>query len=389
MKKPSVLSPIVFSVLALPALANGPFYGDPPDATHPWGIHDMNRPQPVRVEPGTFSSQDLPGQPPSDAIVLFGGKESDLEKWCEDKIEKGPAKWAVKDGVLHVVPGGGYIRTREEFDECQLHVEWSVPADIQGKGQGRGNSGVFLMGLVEVQVLDIYNNPSYPDGMASAIYGINPPMANAVRPSGQWQTYDIVFRKPVFRNGVEVDPGYVTVFVNGVLTQDHTPLEGKGGHRVRSKPMEFPEKGPIKLQDHNDPVRYRNIWLRPLPKRVVAGGEGSHMSEEATKARRAEAAREIRANAATLQGTARAVRLLESLSYEANEGAQTEAFKLATAFVNEVKTLAPEKLEDKKDEVLDYQQALAYLEKYKILQENALLSDLNALVKARNWKVKK
>jgi hypothetical protein len=253
----------LFSLLPLlalttPALAEGGFYGDPPDATHPWAIHDMNRPQPPRVEPGEN------GAPPSDAIILFSGKPEDIQKWKSDKPNGEPTKWEVVDGVLQCVPGSGYIRTVEEFGDCQLHVEWSAPSKVEGNSQGRGNSGVFLMGQVEVQVLDNHNNPTYADGFASSIYGINPPAANPLRAPGQWQSYDIIFRRPIFKDGQQIDPGYITVFVNGVLTQDHTPLEGGGGHKGRSKPRAFPEKGPFKIQDHGNPVRFRNIWVREL-----------------------------------------------------------------------------------------------------------------------------
>ncbi|MBK8092991.1 MAG: DUF1080 domain-containing protein [Verrucomicrobiaceae bacterium] len=270
--------PHLFCLLALthPALAEGGFYGDPPDATHPWAIHDMNRPQPPRVEPGENSA------PPSDAVILFSGKPEEISKWKSDKPTGEPTKWEVVDGVLQCVPGSGYIRSVEEFADCQLHIEWSAPSKVEGNSQGRGNSGVFLMGQVEVQVLDNHNNPTYPDGFASSIYGINPPAANPLRAPGQWQSYDIVFRRPIFKDGQQIDPGYITVFVNGVLTQDHTPLEGGGGHKGRSKPRAFPEKGPLKIQDHGNPVRFRNIWYRPLPKRAIEGGEilqderGSH-----------------------------------------------------------------------------------------------------------------
>ena len=214
------------------------FYGDAPDDHHPWAIHDHNRPQPKLVTPGTFSSPEQPGKPPSDAIVLFDG--SDLSKWEADEGEGVPTKWVIKDGAMECVPKSGFIRTREKFGDCQLHVEWAAPSKVEGHSQGRGNSGVFLMGLVEVQVLDNYDNPTYADGFAGAVYGVNPPFANALRPPGEWQVYDIVFRRPVYKNGQELDPGCVTVFENGVLVQDHTRLEGPTGHMARSKPGPFP-----------------------------------------------------------------------------------------------------------------------------------------------------
>lgn len=384
----SKLSTLTFSLFTTIALAEGGFYGDPPDKTHPWAIHDMNRPQPVRVEPGTFSSQDTPGAPPSDAIVLFGGKPEEIEKWISDKNGE-PTKWEVKEGVLQCVPGSGYIRTKEEFADCQLHIEWSAPSKVEGNSQGRGNSGVFLMGAVEVQVLDNYNNPSYPDGMASSIYGINPPMANPLRAPGEWQTYDIIFRRPIFKDGVEVDPGYITVFVNGVLTQDHTPLEGGGGHMRRSKPKAFPEKGPLKIQDHGNPVRFRNIWYRPLPKRFVDGGESSRMSEEATAAKRAEIAQGIREDAAKLEGNAKMLRLFESLCYAEN----AEAREFATAAVNDFATAAKavpsDKLESKKGEIMQVTKALRYLTQWQFLPADfAAKADLEAIIKAQDWEPK-
>jgi hypothetical protein len=381
---------LIFSVslLTTAALAEGGFYGDPPDATHPWAIHDMNRPQPVRVEPGTFSSQEVPGIPPSDAVVLFGGKAEDIEKWISDKNGE-PTKWVVKDGVLQCVPGSGYIRTKEEFSDCQLHIEWSAPSKVEGTSQGRGNSGVFLMGQVEVQVLDNYNNPSYPDGMASSIYGINPPMANPLRAPGEWQSYDIVFRRPIFKDGKEIDPGYITVFVNGVLTQDHTPLEGGGGHKKRSKPRAFPDQGPLKIQDHGNPVRFRNIWYRPLPKRFVDGGEYSRMSEEATATKRAEIAKSIREDAAKLEGNAKMLRLMESLCYADDAEAREFATAAVGDFAAAMKAVPADKIESKKGEILNVAKGLRYMTQFKFLPEDlAAKQDLEAIISERDWEPK-
>ena len=205
------------------AASAGPrFYGDPPDEHHPWAVHDGNRPQPKVVTPGAFSSPEQPGKPPSDAIVLFDG--TDFSKWQNDKGDA--PKWVIIDGVMQVTPGSGAIRTREQFGDCQLHVEWAAPREVKGDSQGRANSGVFLMNMLEIQVLDSFNNITYADGHAGAYYGINPPLAIAVRPPGEFQVYDIVFRRPIYKDGKAVDPGYVTVFVNGVLVQDHVELEG-------------------------------------------------------------------------------------------------------------------------------------------------------------------
>lgn len=384
----SALPSLALSLFTTLALAEGGFYGDPPDKTHPWAIHDMNRPQPPRVEPGTFSSQEQPGTPPSDAVVLFSGKPEEIEKWISDKNGE-PTKWVVKDGALQCVPDSGYIRTKEEFADCQLHIEWSAPSKVEGNSQGRGNSGVFLMGAVEVQVLDNYNNPTYADGFASSIYGINPPAANPLRAPGEWQVYDIVFRKPVFKDGREIDPGYITVFVNGVLTQDHTPFEGGGGHMRRSKAKAFPEKGPLKIQDHGNPVRFRNIWYRPLPKRAAEGGEYSRMSEEATAAKRAEIAKGIREDAAKLEGNGKMLRFFESLCYDEN----AEAREFATAAVNDfakaMKEVSADKLESKKGEIMQVTKALRYLTQWHFLPADfAAKKDLEAIIKAQDWEPK-
>ena len=384
-----MLHTLALSLLTTAAFADGAFYGDPPDATHPWAIHDMNRPQPVRVEPGTFSSQDQPGTPPSDAVILFGGKPEEIEKWISDKPTGEPTKWEVKDGVLQCVPGSGYIRTKEEFSDCQLHIEWSAPSKVEGNSQGRGNSGVFLMGQVEVQVLDNYNNPSYPDGMASSIYGINPPMANPLRAPGEWQVYDIVFRRPIFKDGKEIDPGYITVFVNGVLTQDHTPLEGGGGHMKRSSPRPFPDQGPLKIQDHGNPVRFRNIWYRPLPKRAIDGGEASRMSEEMTTAKRAQIAQGIREAAAKLEGNDKMLHLFESLCYADDQDARHDATLMAGAFATAMKEVPADKIESKKDVILQVAKALRYLTKFKILPEDIeARKDLESIIKENDWEPK-
>jgi len=265
------------------ASTGSPFYGDPPDDHHPWAIHDWNRPQPKLVTPGTVKTPELV-KPPSDAIVLFDGTPQALEKWEADKQPSEPTKWIVKDGAMECVPKSGQIRTKEKFGDCQLHVEWAAPKNVQGDSQGRGNSGIFVGGFFEIQVLDDYNNPTYSDGFACSVYGTNPPMANALRPPGEFQNVDIIFRRPVYKDGKPVDPGYVTVFLNGVVVQDHTPLEGSGGHQRRTKAGPFPDKGPLKFQDHGNPVRFRNVWIRPLPPRAIEGGADGPFALKATTA---------------------------------------------------------------------------------------------------------
>ncbi len=226
-----------------------------------WKIHDPDRPVPAIVDPGTSSTQDSPGRPPSDAVVLFDGK--DLSKWGHK--DGSPAKWKVESGYLETVPTTGYIYTREAFGDCQLHVEFAEPVPPKGESQERGNSGVFLMGLYEIQVLDSYENKTYADGQAAAVYGQYPPLVNAARPPGQWQTYDIVFHGPRFDNaGKLLRRARVTVLHNGVLAQDNVELSGPTAHKARPPYSPQPVKLPLALQDHNNPIRFRNIWIREL-----------------------------------------------------------------------------------------------------------------------------
>ena len=226
-----------------------------------WKIHDPNRPLPPVIEPGTASTQDSPGRAPSDATVLFDGK--DLSGWV-DKDGK-PARWKVEKGYMEVVPDSGYIYTRAAFGDCQLHVEFAEPVPAVGDGQDRGNSGVFLMGLYEIQVLDSYQNKTYADGQAAAVYGQYPPLVNSARPPGEWQAYDIVFHGPRFgKEGKLTRPARVTVLHNGILVQDNVTLTGPTEHGKRPPYKAHPEKLPLGLQDHGDPVRYRYIWIREL-----------------------------------------------------------------------------------------------------------------------------
>ena len=226
-----------------------------------WKIHDMDRPVPAVVDPGTASTPETPGRAPSDATVLFDGK--DLSKWQHH--DGSAAKWKVENGYFEVVPKTGQLYTREPFGDCQLHVEFAEPLPAVGESQERGNSGVFLHNLYEVQVLDSYQNKTYADGQAGAIYGQFPPLVNASRPPGQWQTYDIVFHGPRFESsGKLLRPARITALHNGVLIQDNVEPTGPTGHHVRPPYTPGPEKLPLSLQDHGTLVRYRNIWLREL-----------------------------------------------------------------------------------------------------------------------------
>jgi len=226
-----------------------------------WHVHDPNRPQPAIVTPGTCSTQEAPGKPPSDAVVLFDGK--DLSNWCDVKGE--PSKWVVEKGEMVVTPKSGDIFTKEKFGDVQIHVEFSEPVPAVGHGQGRGNSGVFLGGQYEVQVLDCYDNKTYPDGQTASLYGMHPPLVNACRKPGEWQTYDIFFTHPRFdKDGKVLEPGFATVVHNGVLVQNHAEILGRSGHRNLPKYVPGPPVGPLRLQDHHNAVRFRNVWVRPL-----------------------------------------------------------------------------------------------------------------------------
>ena len=392
MKPYTALSPLCAAIcLATASQAadtGSAFYGDAPDEHHPWAIHDHNRPQPKLVTPGTFSSQEQPGKPPSDAIILFDG--SDLSKWEADEGEGVPSKWIVKDGAMECVPKSGYIRTKEKFGDCQLHVEWTAPTKVEGNSQGRGNSGVFLMGLVEIQVLDNYNNPTYADGFAASVYGQNPPYANALRPPGQFQTYDIVFRRPIFKDGKQVAPGFVTVFENGVLVQDHTMIEGPTGHMARTKTEPFPEAGPLKLQDHGNPVRYRNIWYRTLPPRQVEGSTDGYLATETTMAKRREIAEMIRKDADNLKNASNPMpemlRLAESLVYEYDDSTAQRAHDLADTYLESLKKLSPDQLNSKKDEIKHLRNVCRYLAKFNVIPDDAEPKvQLEEIVKEHNW----
>ncbi|MDQ6885918.1 MAG: DUF1080 domain-containing protein [Gemmatimonadota bacterium] len=224
-----------------------------------WPIHDLSRPQPPKVDPGPAPSEQSP--PPSDAVVLFDGRAA--SEWVDSG--GAPTRWMVHDGYLEAVPGSGSVRSRQSFGDCQLHIEWMTPTPPHGSGQERGNSGVFLMGIYEIQVLDSYDNVTYPDGQAAAVYGQYPPLVNASRPPGQWQSYDIAFRAPRFGpSGALLRPARVTVLHNGVLVQDDVELTGPTGHHVRPPYKAHAERLPLGLQDHENPVRFRNIWIRDL-----------------------------------------------------------------------------------------------------------------------------
>ncbi len=248
-------------LLSVTASPDGPSlgYSDTPKLPDSkWRVHDGTRPQPRVVVPGTASTPQLPGKPPGDAVVLFDG--TDLSQWTG---RDGKASWKIENGFMEV-NGTGDIQTRKHFGDCQLHIEWATPTRIEGQSQGRGNSGVFLFGRYEIQVLDSHDNPSYPDGQAAAIYGQKPPLVNSSRPPGSWQVYDIIFQAPRFDGKTLVQKARVTVIHNGVVVHHAQEFIGSTAHQRVAEYTPHEPRGPIKLQDHQNPVRFRNIWVRKL-----------------------------------------------------------------------------------------------------------------------------
>lgn len=271
---PLMTPPIAFLALVLaaadaphPAQQEGLGYKDtPPIPGTPWRVHDGDRPQPRVVTPGaTFS---LLAPPPSDAVVLFDGK--DLSRW--ESVKGGEPKWTLADGYVEVVPFSGNLRTKQRFGDFQLHLEYAEPAVAKGKGQARGNSGVLINGMYEVQILDSYNSPTYPDGQAGALYGQTPPLVNACKPPGEWQTYDIIFESPRWdAAGILVKRAAVTVIQNGVVLHNRHEFFGStdGINGVPHKALgayraPHPPEVVVELQEHRNPVRFRNIWIRTL-----------------------------------------------------------------------------------------------------------------------------
>jgi hypothetical protein len=251
----SIAALIVVAVVLTAQNANDLGYTDTPMLPGlPYHVHDPARPHPAVVTPAA-----QPGGAPSDAVVLFSGQ--DLSQWTSSR-----QPWKVENGYFEVVPNAGNLSTKEKFGDVQLHVEWAAPSAVRGTSQNRGNSGIFLQGRYEIQVLDSWENPTYADGQAGAIYGQWPPLANPVRRPGEWQSYDIVFEAPRFEGQQLRTPAYVTVFLNGVLMHNRKEIMGPTVHRALAKYEPQPAEDSLVLQDHQQPVRYRNIWIRRLPK---------------------------------------------------------------------------------------------------------------------------
>jgi 3-keto-disaccharide hydrolase len=246
---------LALTAIAAPAQTPNLGYEDTPmQPNGRWRVHDSRRPQPRVVSPGK-----TPGDAPSDAVRLLGA-DGDLSRW---RMHDGsPITWTLAGGVLESAKGA--IETKDRFTDFQLHVEWATPTPPKGDSQSRGNSGVFLLGKFEVQVLDSYNNPTYADGQAAALYGQYPPLVNASRGPGEWQTYDIVFTAPRFTGATLATPAVATVVHNGIVVHHATAFWGGTTHRAIVPYSPDMASGPIGLQDHQNPVHFRNIWIRPI-----------------------------------------------------------------------------------------------------------------------------
>ncbi|MGA0175889.1 MAG: 3-keto-disaccharide hydrolase [Chthoniobacterales bacterium] len=267
MTHPPLLSAGIAAVaLAAAATAAPPGYdifSPHPDPTRTadgaWEIHDMSRPWPPSATPKPWTELAGAAKPPAGATILFDG--TSLDAWHV------PHPWQIEEGVLHVNPVNLSLVTKESFGTCQLHLEWRTPPQpSQKSGQQRGNSGVFLMSNYEIQILDTHENKTYPDGMAAALYGMKPPDFNALRPAGEWQSYDILFKRPIFDEaGTMTSPAYVTVMVNGIVVQKNVPFSGPTSHKKRRPYQKHADALPIMLQNHHEAVEFRNIWVKPLP----------------------------------------------------------------------------------------------------------------------------
>ncbi len=224
-----------------------------------WEVNDISRPWPPSATPKPWEELEQGAKPPSGAKILFDG--SSLDAWVV------PQPWILDKGILQVRPVNPSLTSKEPFGSCHLHLEWRTPPESTKKsGQDRGNSGVFLMSTYEIQVLDTYENKTYPDGMAAALYGMKPPDVNALRPTGEWQCYDIWFKRPAYDDsGKMTSPACVTVMVNGVIVQKNVPFSGPSSHKKRTPYQKHADALPLTLQNHREVVEFRNIWIQPLP----------------------------------------------------------------------------------------------------------------------------
>lgn len=334
-RNPSLMLPVI--VLAVGVALAGP-NGDRPDAKHPWAVHDENRPIPPHV-------QTADGRPPSDAIVLFDGTQESIDRnWCGDGGK--PTKWTVRDGTFVCTPKSGGVGTRRRFGDCQIHVEFKIP---DPPGPGLGNSGVYVQHY-EIQVIDSsvpmasfdspWQHANYADGMLGAVYGQNPPLVNAARRPGEWQSYDIVFHPAVWEGDALKAPARITVFANGVLVQDNFPLEGSTdwGLRARHNRGMEPPEGCLYLQDHGNPVAYRNIWVRELP--------SSAKKPDGDALRKTLAKKTLSLAENTDDLAKRLVWLWESYCYVSDDIVKERIDEATVEYVNRLRTL-PDKLDDK------------------------------------------
>ncbi len=358
-------------------------YGDTPDAKHAWAVHDRNRPRPAIITAD-------PGKPPSDAVVLFDG--TSLDAWLAGNGNE-PAKWKIIDGAMQVVPGTGEIRTKESFGDCQLHIEFATPAKVEGGDQGRGNSGVFLMGMHEIQVLDNFDNDTYPDGLCASIYAENPPLVNACRKPGEWQTYDIVFHQPIWEGETLKHPGTVTVVHNGALTQDNWEFEGMSTHCTRRPLKPYANKLPLRLQDHNNPMRFRNIWIREIPSRYANTTHGGPAANEAdVKALRGQTAAKLfaAANPADANKVAALQRLLEIVGYDTADTYMKPVAELTDAYLKELAGLDAQKLQDRKGDIIGLRNSCNVLTRNKVVPEDfKLKAELQRIINENGLEKKK
>ena len=357
-------------------------YGDTPDAKHAWSVHDMNRPRPAVITAD-------PGKPPSDAVVLFDG--SSLDAWRSGQDDA--CKWKIVDGgAIEVVPKTGEIHTKDAFGDCQLHIEFATPP-AEGSSQGRGNSGVFLMGMHEIQVLDCYDNDTYPDGQCSSVYAENPPLVNACRKPGEWQTYDIVFHQPIWDGEALKHPGTVTVIHNGVLTQDNWELEGLSTHCQRKPLKPYATKLPLRLQDHGNRMRFRNIWIREIPSRYANTTHGGPAANEAdVMALRSKTAAKLfeAANLADANKSAALGRMLEIIGYDKSDIYMKPVVELTDSYLKELSGLDKQKLQDRKGEIIGLRNACNVLTRNRVVPEDfKLKAELQRVVNENGFETKK
>lgn len=334
MKKSSVLA-TALATLSLMAAPNA----DRPDARHAWAVHDDNRPNPPQV----LCEE---GQIPSDAIVLFDGTQKSIDEHWTDK-KGGPSQWVLKDNAFYCVPKSGMTYAKDKASDFQLHLEFMIP---DPPGPGLGNTGVYVHGLYEVQVLHSYFNmnkfdpappwkhANYADGQMGAIYGQNPPLVTACRQAGHWQTMDIVFHASHWEGEKLVEPARITAFINGLLVQDNWPLEGPTEWCLRMKhnrAEEVPERSVVAFQDHGHPCPYRNVWYRKIPSRranTVHGGDYFNAAD--CEALKTKLAAETRAKAkATDRPEAKLVYLWESYAYHADAAVKAEIEAMTPSYI--------------------------------------------------------